>query len=132
MENKKRAWVYCRIDAPEDTHGALKGQRQQLMDYAEQMGFTVAGSSEDLASGNKFDYPGLNRVIEAAQAGKMDVLIVHDVSRIGGDTCLAMECLERLCQMGVQTYSPLEGVLDFTFQRVIRDAAGSAGFQPKP
>lgn len=48
MEQKKRAWVYCRIDAPEDAHGALKGQRQQLMDYADQMGFMVAGSSEEL------------------------------------------------------------------------------------
>ena len=42
MKQEKRAWVYCRIDAPEDTHGALKNQRKLLMDYAEQMGFVVA------------------------------------------------------------------------------------------
>ena len=47
MGQAKRAWIYCRIDAPEDLHGALKRQRQQLMDYAEQMGCEVVGSSQD-------------------------------------------------------------------------------------
>lgn len=70
MEQKKRAWVYCRIDAPEDAHGALKGQRQQLMDYADQMNFIVAGSSEDLASGLSFDRPGLNRFVEGRRGWK--------------------------------------------------------------
>ena len=37
--NKKSAWNYCRIDAPEDIHGALKGQYERLETYAEQMGF---------------------------------------------------------------------------------------------
>ena len=47
---KKKAWLYYHIDAPEDSHGTLKGQRQQLMDYAEQMGFEVAGSSCDIGN----------------------------------------------------------------------------------
>jgi len=28
MCRKKRAWLYCRIDAPEDEHGRLKGHAQ--------------------------------------------------------------------------------------------------------
>jgi hypothetical protein len=28
MEQKKRAWLYCRIDAPEDAHGMLKGSAE--------------------------------------------------------------------------------------------------------
>ena len=39
MGKGKRAWIYCSIDAPEDTHGALKEQFKSLMDYAEQMCF---------------------------------------------------------------------------------------------
>jgi hypothetical protein len=31
MEQKKRAWLYCRIDAPEDAHGMLKGQKKDSM-----------------------------------------------------------------------------------------------------
>ena len=32
MEKVKQAWIYCAIDAPEDTHGVLKGQFRQLCD----------------------------------------------------------------------------------------------------
>ena len=28
MEAKKRAWTYCRIDAPEDEHDCLKGRER--------------------------------------------------------------------------------------------------------
>lgn len=119
MEDKKRAWVYCHIDAPEDTHGTLKGQRKQLFDYAEQMGVIVVGSSEDLSSGLDFDRPGLKRVTEAAQAGTMDVLLIHNIARICRDTCRTMEYLERLRQNGITVYSPLEGMLDFSFQRFV-------------
>lgn len=122
MGQTKRAWIYCRIDAPEDLHGALKRQRQQLMDYAEQMNCEVVGSSQDQANGLRMNRPGLNEVMEAARAGRLDVLIVRDISRVGRDTCQTMEYLEQLSRMGVQTCSPMEGVLDFTFQKVIRDA----------
>lgn len=122
MGQTKRAWIYCRIDVPEDLHGALKRQRQQLMDYAEQMNCEVVGSSQDQASGLSMNRPGLNEVMEAARAGRLDVLIVRDISRVGRDTCQTMEYLEQLSRMGVQTCSPMEGVLDFTFQKVIRDA----------
>lgn len=121
MNQKNRAWVYCRIDAPEDKHGALKGQRQQLMEYADQMGFAVVGSSEDLDNGMSFDRPGLKRFAEVAESGNVDVLLVHDVSRIGRDTCQTMAYLERIVQVGVTAYSPLEGKLSFSFQKMVQD-----------
>lgn len=132
MNREKRAWVYCRIDAPEDTHGTLKGQRKQLMDYAEQMGFTVVGSSEDLASGMDFNRPGLKRFHEAIEKDRVDVLLVHDITRIGRDTCQTMGYLERLRQKGVAIYSPLECSLDFSFQRVIKNIAERADWQMQP
>ena len=120
MNKEKRAWIYCRIDAPEDTHGALKGQRQQLMDYAEQMGFIVIGSSEDMESGRSLNRYGVQRFMETAQAGAIDALLVHDISRISRDVCLAMTCLEQLYKAGVTAYSPLEGKLEFTLQKAMR------------
>ena len=30
MHQEPKAWIYCRIDAPEDVHGMLKVQRKQL------------------------------------------------------------------------------------------------------
>lgn len=122
MEYKNRAWIYCRIDAPEDTHGTLKNQRKQLMDYADQMGFETVGCSEDTASGLGLDRSGLNHFLDATGKGEVDLLIVHDLSRIGRDTCEAVGFLNRLEQMGVSVYSPMEGRLEFTMQDILREA----------
>ena len=109
MNTKQNAWLYCRIDAPEDTHGALKDQKEKLDGYARQMGFEVVGSSEDCGSGLNFDRTGLKEVLNAAKAGKMGVLIVHSVSRIGRDTAKTIDFIRQLNDCGVKVYSPLEG-----------------------
>jgi DNA invertase Pin-like site-specific DNA recombinase len=107
MEQKTKAWLYCSIDAPEDTHGMLKGQKKELYDYAEQMGLTVIGCSEDLGTG--LIRPGLAEVEKAAKQGKMDVLLVKKLSRLGRDTTQMLEFLRGLEQLGIKLYSPLEG-----------------------
>ena len=66
MHQEPKAWIYCRIDAPEDVQGMLKVQRKQLMDYAEQMGFQVKGSSTDRAAGNRYFLPGFEDVLKTA------------------------------------------------------------------
>lgn len=109
MELKKRAWLYCRIDAPEDAHGALKGQRRELLDYAEQMGLEIVGASEDLGSGLNFDRAGLTEVMKAAGDGKMDVLLVKRLDCFGWNTVKTLEFFQGLDQLGIKLYSPLEG-----------------------
>lgn len=116
MEQEKRAWLYCRIDAPEDTHGVLKSQKKELYDYAEQMGFTVIGCSEDLGSGLDKNRPGLTEVKHAAEQGKMDVLLVKKLSRLGRDALQILEFFRELEQSGIKLYSPLEGEI-----RLFRD-----------
>lgn len=113
QESRKRAWIYCRIDAPEDTHGTLKGQKKELMDYAEQMGFVVVGEAEDMGGGLDFDRAGLAEVMKAAGDGKMDVLLVKKLDRLGRDTVKTLEFLRGLDQLGIQLYSPLEGEIRF-------------------
>lgn len=109
MEQKNRAWLYCRIDAPEDTHGTLKGQKKELMDYAEQMGYEVVGESGDLGSGLDSDRAGLLEVMKAAREGKMDVLLVKKLDRTGPYVTKTFELIRGLELLGIQTYSPLEG-----------------------
>lgn len=127
MNQEKRAWIYCRIDAPEDTHGALKGQWRQLMDYAGQMGVTVVGSSEDMADDRSANRAGLNRFMEAADAGSVGILLIRDLSRIGRDACQSMALLEQLRQKNVAVFSPLEGRLSFSFQRMVQDVITHSG-----
>ena len=109
MEQKNRTWTYCRIDAPEDTHGALKGQKKELIDYAEQMGFEVVGSSEDIGSGLNFERPGLKEVVKAAGNDEFDVLLVKRLDRLGRGTVGMLEHLRGFDQLGIRLYSPLEG-----------------------
>lgn len=109
MEQEKRAWLYCRIDAPEDTHGMLKSQKKELYDYAEQMGFTVIGCSEDLGSGLDKSRPGLTEVEHAVEQGKMDVLLVKKLSRLGKGPLKMLEFFGEMEQSGIKLYSPLEG-----------------------
>lgn len=114
--SQKRAWIYCRIDAPEDSHGALKGQKRELMDYAEQMGFIVVGESEDIGNGLDSDRHGFAEIMKAAGDGRMDVLLVKKVDRLGRDTAKLLEFLRGLDQLGVELYSPLEGQIQLDYQ----------------
>jgi DNA invertase Pin-like site-specific DNA recombinase len=107
--DKKSAWIYCRIDAPEDTHGALKGQYERLETYAAQMGFAVVGSSQDLGSGLNFERPGLQAVLESAKAGSFQILLVDSVSRIGRDMAKTVKVIQTISDCGISIYSPMEG-----------------------
>jgi len=69
----KRAWSYCRIDTPENTHGVLKGQHEKLDSYAGQMCFTVVSSSHDLGNGLTLNRPSLTELMEAVKIGKLDI-----------------------------------------------------------
>ncbi|MDT1943990.1 recombinase [Carnobacterium maltaromaticum] len=119
MEKAKRAWIYCYIDAPEDTHGVLKGQHEKLNSYANQMCFTAVGSSHDLGNGLTLNRPGLTELMEAAIIGKMDVLIIDSFNRIGRDTKQALEFLHKLNGYGVKVYSPLEGKINIEHQKLM-------------
>jgi DNA invertase Pin-like site-specific DNA recombinase len=109
LDDRKRAWIYCRIDAPEDMHGQLKGQRVELITYADQMRFEVVGESQDLGSGLRLDRNGLRKVTEAADAGEMDVLLVMNITRIGRVMNQTVEFVHHLNKLGVKIYSPLSG-----------------------
>lgn len=115
--DKKSAWIYCRIDAPEDIHGALKGQYERLETYAEQMGFAVVGSAQDLGSGLNFERPGLQSVLESAKAGSFQILLVDSVSRIGRDMTKTVNFIQTVNGCEISIYSPMEGEIklsDFT------------------
>lgn len=119
MEKAKRAWIYCRIDAPEDTRGVLKGQHEKLDSYANQMCFTVVGSSHDLGNGLTLNRPGLTELLEAAITGKMDALIIDSINRIGRDTKQVLGFLYKLNGYGVKVYSPLEGEINIEHQKLM-------------
>ena len=82
MEHK-RAWIYCRV-AGSDVH-ALAVQQASLEEYAEAHGFEVVGTTAEQASGLDFSRRGLAEVSAAVADGKIDLLLVANISRLGRD-----------------------------------------------
>lgn len=75
MAKKKQAWIYCSVDAPEDSHGVLKEQFRQLCDYAEQMSFETVGSSSDCGGGPLCYRFGFRDFMETVRKGEANVLL---------------------------------------------------------
>ncbi|MNW40040.1 hypothetical protein D3C74_171440 [compost metagenome] len=108
---KQRAWLYCRIDAPEDVLGRLKGQRSELTAYAGQLGMDIIGISEDMGSGLNMKRSGLHEVQATALAGRMDALLVTQASRIGRSVLELAAFTKAMGNHGVAVYSVLDGDL---------------------
>ena len=115
MNTPKRVWIYTSIDAPEDLHGALKGQEKELLDYAERLSFSVAGGSSDLG-GTIASRPGLAAVIAAAGRSEFDILLVRNLPRLGRKPSEAIAIAKELVRLGVEIYSPLEGKISAALQ----------------
>ena len=125
MENrKKKAWIYIRIDAPEDIHGTLKKQYEQLNTYGEQLRVEIAGSSSDMGEETGLERSGLNLFLEAKDSREIEVLLIPDSSRISRDKNLCREFLRRMTKSRIEVCSPMEGILTASPQQA--DATGGA------
>lgn len=109
MKEWKRAWIYGQIDAPEDAHGSLKGQREDLFDYAKQLDLEVVGSSQDTGSSPDGNHNGLQEMLKAAVEGKFEVLLIKRLDRLSRYPRKALELLRELERLDIQVFSPLEG-----------------------
>ncbi|TDA30720.1 MAG: IS607 family transposase [Hadesarchaea archaeon] len=72
---KNRAVIYARVSSA-DQRGELKRQREMLRKYAEEKGYRVVGTFQDIASGLNGSRRGLKKVFEALRAGQADVIVV--------------------------------------------------------
>ena len=79
-------------------------QTEALRAYAQQHGLALAGATQEIISGRYLKRQGLNEVLAAAQAGKMDVLLIRDFERISrGADCFALfHFIEELGDSGVE------------------------------
>lgn len=102
----KRAWLYCRIDAPEDRNGALKKQEKQLFEFSEQLGYHPVGTISDLG-----DNRNLENLIQAVAVKHFDVLLVSSLFHIHYDRSKALQYVRQLQSLGVEVISPLEGCI---------------------
>lgn len=112
VKNKKRrVWIYTCIDVPEDTHGALKQQYEQLRAYGEQLPAEIAGYSSDVGGSKSMERPGLKCFWREAGIREIEVLLVLDGSRLFRNEEERREFLKRTEARGIEVVSVLEGRL---------------------
>lgn len=118
MKNRrKKTWIYTHIDAPEDNHGALKKQYEQLNTYGEQLQTEIAGSSRDMERAAGLKRPGLDLFLEAKDSRGIEVLLVLGSSRLSRDEKQCMEFLLQMARCGIKVCSPLEGIPSASLQQ---------------
>lgn len=87
-ENKITA-LYCRLSHDDMLQGdsnSIKNQKQILSEYAEKNGYTNCQFYvDDGISGTTFDRPGFQSMIGDIENGKVNTVIVKDMSRFGRD-----------------------------------------------
>ncbi len=110
-----KAWLYYRLFRDEDEEmNSLYNQRQILVDYAEQQGYKIVGeSSDDNVSGMTFDRKGLAELENAVDEGKVDVVLVKDLSRLGRHRTQTALFIDHLRENNVRVYSVTEGIDSF-------------------
>ena len=92
-----RAFLYCRV--AHDDSFALEHQRFLLQLYAKQAGYTIIDAADEYGSGLTLD---LQKVTEAVVAGKVDVVIVHSLTRIGREWGMTQSYIDLLTRHKVK------------------------------
>lgn len=111
MRNMK-VWVYSRLSNDDDREmNSLLNQQEICRAFAERRGHQVIGqSSDDNASGMNFSRRGLDELTAAVDAGRLDAVLVKDLSRLGRHRTQTALFIDYLRERGVRVISVTEGL----------------------
>ena len=110
-----RVWLYARLSNDDDREmNSLLNQREICQAFAEQHGYTIVGQSfDDNISGMSFDRRGLDELMAAVDADKIDAVIIKDLSRLGRHRTQTALFIDYLREHQVRVISATEGVDTF-------------------
>ena len=87
IQLNNKVGLYMRLSKDDERAGeslSIENQRIILTKYAQERGWTIADEYiDDGYSGTNFDRPEVQRLLEDAKTGKIDTIIVKDLSRFG-------------------------------------------------
>lgn len=106
-QRRLRAALYHRVSTREQN---ARLARSELRAAAAVRGLRVVLEVEETASGRGSVRPGLARILEAAQRGAIDVLLVQRLDRWGRSTLDLLANLRRLRQAGVGFVAIAQGL----------------------
>lgn len=110
-----RVWLYARLSNDDDREmNSLLNQWEICQAFAEQHGYIIVGQSfDDNVSGMKFNRRGLDELMVAVDADKIDAVIVKDLSRLGRHRTRTALFIDYLREHQVRVISATEGVDTF-------------------
>ena len=110
-----RVWLYYRLSRDEDEElNSLTNQRKIIYEYALSQGFVIVGESfDDNVSGMHFNREGIDKIYEIVDAGKVDAIIVKDLSRIGRHRTQTLMFIDYLRENNVRVLSATENIDTF-------------------
>lgn len=114
MRNEKITPLYERLSRDDDLQGesnSISNQKQMLEDYARRNGLpNPKHFTDDGISGTRFDRPGFLAMMAEVEAGRVEAIVVKDMSRLGRDYLKVGQVMEILRQKGVRLIAINDGV----------------------
>ena len=114
MRNKKITPLYERLSRDDELQGesnSISNQKQMLEDFARRNGLpNPTHFTDDGISGTRFDRPGFLAMMEEVEAGRVEAIVIKDMSRLGRDYLKVGQVMEVLRQRGVRLIAINDGV----------------------
>ena len=114
MRNEKITPLYERLSRDDELQGesnSISNQKKMLEDFARRNGLpNPTHFTDDGVSGTRFDRPGFLAMMEEVEAGRVEAIIIKDMSRLGRDYLKVGQVMEILRQRGVRLIAINDGV----------------------
>ena len=102
MRNEKITPLYERLSRDDELQGesnSISNQKQMLEDFARRNGLpNPTHFTDDGISGTRFDRPGFLAMMEEVEAGRVEAIVIKDMSRLGRDYLKVGQVMEVLRQ----------------------------------
>ena len=114
MRNEKITPLYERLSRDDELQGesnSISNQKQMLEDFARRNGLpNPTHFTDDGISGTRFDRPGFLAMMEEVEGGRVEAIVIKDMSRLGRDYLKVGQVMEILRQRGVRLIAINDGV----------------------
>ena len=114
MRNEKITPLYERLSRDDELQGesnSISHQKQMLEEFARRNNLpNPRHFTDDGVSGTRFDRPGFLAMMEEVEAGRVEAIVIKDMSRLGRDYLKVGQVMEILRQRGVRLIAINDGV----------------------
>ena len=114
MRNEKITPLYERLSRDDELQGesnSISHQKQMLEEFARRNNLpNPRHFTDDGVSGTRFDRSGFLAMMEEVEAGRVEAIVIKDMSRLGRDYLKVGQVMEILRQRGVRLIAINDGV----------------------